>query len=140
MNVSGSLSTGVVRAALVLSLLAIFSGCASYMPASVPGRNALGSVEDDVEEVQQGSVVRIRLQSGEAMDGTVERVGDDALYLDRSGNYGFEEQRIEYGRIESIEVERATATSTVLIVISGVALGAAAVYFSAVGEGLGGAN
>jgi hypothetical protein len=109
---------------LGLVLLAVFwSGCSTWQPAFPPGVIPIEEAENEKSLIYPGAFVRINLESGPTIKGTVARVDDQALYLDQSGNYGYEELRIGWIEVASIEVQKPTGTSNVLLITTGVVLG-----------------
>jgi hypothetical protein len=130
----------------VLATIAIASmvvpGCTAYRPVVVRNDESNTSTaptpseefaeiaapgpQSDRIEVHAGDVVRIRLISGESVQGEVCRVAASEIVLCRPGNYGLEEKAYHVEEIESLEVRGLTAIS---------AMGFALVGFTAVALG-----
>lgn len=126
-----------VSALLVAALLAHTTGCTAYHPAAIPGDSQQPADEQSIGEVRPGWDVRVILRTGDTLAGRVARVESDALIFDRSGNYGYEEQRVPFAGIESIErkVAAHTAEWTLgIVVVTSMAI----IY--AFGKGMSGMN
>ncbi len=113
---------------IALVLLAVFwSGCSTWQPAFPPGQIPLEQEESPQNSVFSGAFVRINLESGQTIKGTVARTDTEAVYLDKSGNYGYEELRIGWEEIVSVETQKPTGISNVLLITTGVVAGLAMV-------------
>nr|MEE4268108.1 hypothetical protein [Candidatus Krumholzibacteria bacterium] len=115
---------------LAMILLATFlSGCSTWQPAFPPGDIPLDQTENSHNEIHRGAIVRIKLVSGQTIKGTVARTDSEAVYLDKSGNYGYEELRIDWEEMASMEVHKPTGTSNILLTTTGVVAGLVMVVF-----------
>ncbi len=113
---------------IALILLAAFlSGCSTWQPAFPPGDIPREQTDNSHNEIHRGAVVRIKLVSGQTLKGTVARTDREAVYLDKSGNYGYEELRIGWEEMASMEVQKPTGISNVLLITTGVVAGLAMV-------------
>lgn len=85
-------------------MLVVFTtGCTRYRSATLPGGDPHPTTVKSAGEVRPGWDIRVLLRSGETLSGRVVRVESNALYFDRSGNYGYKEQRVLFRDVESIE-------------------------------------
>ncbi len=123
---------------LLLALLA--TGCSAYKPAVLPAAEVVRPGADTQPEVKRGSSVRIGLTSGQLLSGKVARVEEDALFLEKIGNYGYEEQKVLYSEVDSIEVGIATQRGNAIIISLVVATSVTVALWYAVGNGLSGLN
>lgn len=97
---TGKLQTLVLYGALV----AYISGCGG--PPRVPV-DSVGAKNGNrsIEFLSVGDHVRLEMNSGEVIEGRVERISSETATIGRVTNYGYEESTIELADICSVEGE-----------------------------------
>ena len=96
----------LLRMSLIVALVSNLSGCATYMPARLPGDIAKqGNMSSRVAPVVVGLSARAALDSGDVIAGKVTAVTDSSLTILRVDNYGLQERVIVATELVLLEVE-----------------------------------
>lgn len=92
--------------AFVVALVAYLSGCATYRPARLPGRQPMqdhGLPPSTMVVV--GSSAKATLRSGDVLSGEVTAVSDSSLMIGSIGNYGLQERVVVASELVCLEIE-----------------------------------
>ncbi len=91
------------RCFFILSLVSILSGCSGSRVSVLPGRQAMPENEEEIPHVLAvGDDAVVVLLDGKEHKGEVIEISPSSLVLGRTGNYGYEETRVESNTIKSI--------------------------------------
>ncbi len=92
----------------IIILLFYTTGCAGYVPGSLPDKSAdLDKTSDPTfgRTIEPNSEVAITLNSGEVIFGVVVEATSERVVLGKSTNYGFENSTYLQNDIDRIEIK-----------------------------------